>query len=372
MAECLRGKTRLNLHGCCIGEEGMVLLTAALANNNTITRLCLHDNNMSDEGAKSLATVLHTNSALTMISLGDNRISDEGAKALATVLRMNNTLTILSLGNNIISDEGAKALEGIFEQNDTMLVINMCDNEIAGDIISSINAALAANNFLFPKGLRWAIRMQDADALANLVDTTSVINLYHGNIGDEGMKVLATALRNNITVTEIDLRGNKISNAGANALINMFKSNDTVMKIDLTDNKIDDILLSLIDSALAPTQVLRAAKADPHTISEDHQKNVRVFGALQSDVAKKASTNKEIKGEITSTTESGGRTIVKLLNEVAVKVKHEMSQKGISTDEQIEALEIIQLLKSELKKDLSKKSSVTRTMFKSLNICKNY
>ena len=61
-------------------------------------------------------------------------------------------------------------------------------------------------------------------------------------------------------------------------------------------------------------------------------------------------------------------TIVELSN-VAVKVKHELSEEPLSTDEQMKALEIIESLKSDLKKNVSQEASSTLGLFKSWHIC---
>ena len=66
--------------------------------------------------------------------------------------------------------------------------------------------------------------------------------------------------------------------------------------------------------------------------------------------------------ETTSVSESGLRTIVELSNELAVRVKHDISEEALSTDEQIEALEIIDSLKSDLIKTSRKKLLVINTV----------
>ena len=66
----------------------------------------------------------------------------------------------------------------------------------------------------------------------------------------------------------------------------------------------------------------------------------------------------ESEAAITLSPESGGRTIVELSNEFAVKVRHEILEETLSIDEQIEALVIIDSLKSDLKQSSHKKEEV--------------
>ena len=67
-------------------------------------------------------------------------------------------------------------------------------------------------------------------------------NLGRNNIGDEGAIAISTALKNNNTLTEIDLNGLncvvKIGNAGAQAIAKMLVVNRALTSLDLYGNAI--------------------------------------------------------------------------------------------------------------------------------------
>ncbi|CAE7258667.1 NLRC3 [Symbiodinium sp. CCMP2592] len=68
------------------------------------------------------------------------------------------------------------------------------------------------------------------------VDCTIKINLARNDIGDDGAKVLAEALKINRSVTEISLTRNNIGDDGAQALAGAIAINSSIVKVDLSFN----------------------------------------------------------------------------------------------------------------------------------------
>src|ERR1700729_120298 len=69
-------------------------------------------------------------------------------------------------------------------------------------------------------------------------DTITDIDLTGNEIGTEGAKVIADALKVNHTITNINLHGNKIGTEGAKVIIDALKVNHTIVNIDLLGNHI--------------------------------------------------------------------------------------------------------------------------------------
>ena len=104
--ERLNGR-ELNMMGCCIGPNGMLLLAQdpRLAN---IKRLNLGGNKIGDIGAKLLAES-EALSKLTWLELGGNDIGPEGVEILAKTATFKKLKT-LNLYRNYLKDQGAKIL----------------------------------------------------------------------------------------------------------------------------------------------------------------------------------------------------------------------------------------------------------------------
>ena len=66
-------------------------------------------------------------------------------------------------------------------------------------------------------------------------NTLTLLNLNNNNISNEGAKAIAKALKKNTTLYELDLRYNNIEDTGAIEIANALKINTTV-KIDILKN----------------------------------------------------------------------------------------------------------------------------------------
>jgi Ran GTPase-activating protein (RanGAP) involved in mRNA processing and transport len=66
------------------------------------------------------------------------------------------------------------------------------------------------------------------------------VDLNWAGIGDDGVKTLATALKKNTTVTELNLVNNAVGDEGASALADALKVNSSVTTIWLGGNRIRD------------------------------------------------------------------------------------------------------------------------------------
>ncbi|MDA9573927.1 hypothetical protein N9R48_03285 [Rickettsiales bacterium] len=80
--------------------------------------------------------------------------------------------------------------------------------------------------------------------------TLTSINLDSNQIGVEGAKAIADALKKNKTVTKLDLRANLLGAKGAKAIAEALKKNKTVTKLDLSSNQIGDEGAKAIAEAL--------------------------------------------------------------------------------------------------------------------------
>ena len=77
------------------------------------------------------------------------------------------------------------------------------------------------------------------EAIAHAEAGATSVSLFGDvSIGDAGATQLAGMLRENETVTEMDLRDNQIGDEGARALADMLRENETVKAMYLDGNQI--------------------------------------------------------------------------------------------------------------------------------------
>jgi hypothetical protein len=98
-----------------IGDEGLLALSNALANDMLIAELCLSNARVSSSGVCALASAMAGDSedfgsgmlALTDLDLSCNLICDIGASALATAIYRSPRLRSISCAGNRIGKKGA-------------------------------------------------------------------------------------------------------------------------------------------------------------------------------------------------------------------------------------------------------------------------
>lgn len=182
--------------------RGVHALAAALKSNVTLIALNLNGCNFKDITA--LATVIKVNRSLTVLGLGGNTFGDTGSNALAAALKVNVTLTSLNLRQCDLKDisELAKTLQAHrFLQH-----LSLCCNRIAGTV-KALGAALKKNVALITLTLQ-ECDLEDVTDLAEALKfnhSLTYIDLYKNQFGDTGGNALGTALKVNVTLTELNL-----------------------------------------------------------------------------------------------------------------------------------------------------------------------
>ena len=219
--------TQIDLHDLCVGDEGarhfasslphtrhltsfgltqsgvtptgLGYLLRGLEQNSKITSLNLHSNFIDGTGAADVA-----NSHLKQLILNENHyIGDEGARELAVALSHNASLEVLSLKSCGIGRRGAERFAGPLETNSTLRVLNLCGNgDIGDDGIEMIARGLRDNSGLEQLDLSsCGVSDEGCDHLADALGTTGTtlthITLHRNTISDGGAISLAHTLTKN-------------------------------------------------------------------------------------------------------------------------------------------------------------------------------
>eukprot|EP00567_Pseudictyota_dubia_P000348 CAMPEP_0197464702 /NCGR_PEP_ID=MMETSP1175-20131217/64157_1 /TAXON_ID=1003142 /ORGANISM="Triceratium dubium, Strain CCMP147" /LENGTH=365 /DNA_ID=CAMNT_0043000687 /DNA_START=135 /DNA_END=1232 /DNA_ORIENTATION=+ len=132
---------------------------------------------------------------------------------------------------------------------------------------------LRENDSSFTRLNLWNKRIGDegvsvlADALR--VNTSLKVLVLGGNsIGDEGVSVLADALRVNTSLEKLHLSGNSISDEGVSVLADALTVNTSLTKLDLWGNNFGDEGVSVLADALWVNTSLEALYLNGNSISD--------------------------------------------------------------------------------------------------------
>ncbi|CAF1568788.1 unnamed protein product [Adineta ricciae] len=258
----------LDLERNLIGDQGAQYLGKAFEKNNRLVELNLSENRIGDQGALYLANTFKKNTRLTKLDLSKNRIGNQGAQYLndafekstalidldldenpgsfcATVsalisLKNNKTITRISLSDNQIGDQGAQRLADFIKNNTSLTDLWLDNNRIGDQGAQYLLNALANNKTLTtlklygnPSSLCWAL---DAAISIRHDEKCTRVYLHETQITDQGVQIIADALKNNLTVESLNLDGNQISDYGARYLANVLLNNDTLTELSFKDN----------------------------------------------------------------------------------------------------------------------------------------
>lgn len=168
------------------------------------------------EAAKIIAGALTRNTYVTYLRLGKN-IDDVGAEALARMLEHNTTLKVLDLsGNSSITARGVVALANVLKKNTTLTTLNLSMTNVKHKACRVLSSMLAVN------------------------ETLTTLDVSSNDIGDRGLKALLEFIqKRNRGLTTLSIANNRITSTGANVLEGTVRENPTLTSIDISYNNFE-------------------------------------------------------------------------------------------------------------------------------------
>lgn len=275
---CLK-TTKFNNEYDELDKEALMLVAMALnLNNLSLTSLILNDNEIDDERAEDFAQALENNTTLTLLNLKGNEIEADGAKKLANALTKNTTLTSLDLSANEIKKAGANAFAKVLQVNSTLTSLNLANNSIKEDGIDNLAEALLTNSTLKSLDLGYNNINDKVNKLAEaLTNNTTLTSLSLGNtkISREGIRKLAKALEKNRTLTTLNLQNNadyiddKYGLKFTAALDPLVRNNTTITSLNLSDNLINAEGIKPFAEALKENTTLQSLNLSNNTLRKE-------------------------------------------------------------------------------------------------------
>ncbi|XP_067267431.1 NACHT, LRR and PYD domains-containing protein 12-like [Chanodichthys erythropterus] len=246
---------------CGVTDEGCAALASALRSNPShLRKLDLTGNKLGNSGVNLLSDALRDpHCKLDTLGLIDCSVTDEGCAAPALALRSNPShLRKLSLSLNKLKDSGVNLLSaGLKDPHCKLEKLWLSDCDITNEGCAALASALRSNPHLRELDLSWN-QLRDSgvnllsDKLKDPHCKLEILKLYDCGLTDEGCAALASVLRSNPShLRELDLKGNKLRDSGVNLLSDGLKDPHCKLeKLNLSDCGVTDEGCAALASAL--------------------------------------------------------------------------------------------------------------------------
>eukprot|EP00941_MAST-03F_sp_MAST-3F-sp1_P003551 g3551.t1 len=189
---------------------------------------------VGSDGATLLAETMrsHIGSAdeLKRISMTHSRIGPDGAVALALAMRTHPKCTALIIPGGAIGSKGAQHMAAMLKVNSILKELDLTYNRIEADGAVYLSRAMQINTTLVKLHLRGCV----------------VGEHYR----DKASSALADMIRQNRSLTFLDLTNNSLRCVGAQAISGSLRVNDTLQDLRLGSNGIRDVGATAIAKAI--------------------------------------------------------------------------------------------------------------------------
>ncbi|XP_067916080.1 NACHT, LRR and PYD domains-containing protein 3-like isoform X3 [Heterodontus francisci] len=263
----------LNLSGNKLGDTGVILLFVPLRDPNCkIQKLQLGNVGLTASCIEDLAAVLSTNLSLTELNLSENKLGDLGVKQLSeamsnpdckiqelklskvgltsscvkdlvSTLSVYRSLTVLDLGDNKLGDSGIKQLSmALSNPNCKIQKLQLCENGLSASSTKDLISALSTNWSLIELDLG-RNKLRDAgvkplsEALNNPNCKIQKLWLDDTRLTDSCAEDLASAVKENRSLTVLNLDSNSFTDKSVPALRRLIQTCSSLEQIELLENK---------------------------------------------------------------------------------------------------------------------------------------
>ncbi|KAH8612570.1 putative Leucine Rich repeat [Trypanosoma vivax] len=266
----------LDIRGNNLTPKCVRKLLKSISMSTSLTRLGLGSNKLGEEGAALLLRALEKNTHLTSLDISLNEIGPNGAKSIAQLLETpSSPLEKLQLYGNYLGCDGVVHITSALRRNRSLKELTLGNNNATDAAMSKVAEMLRDNITLSYLDLRLntitasGARTLACDGLANNCFLQS-LSLSGNPIGSVGAEQIFRALTGSQgpVLTRLDLSSCELGSVGGTRIADLITSSTTIEDVDLSDNQLDDDSAVALSRSLANGLSISALNLSSNKIGE--------------------------------------------------------------------------------------------------------